>query len=90
MEPRIIIDSIEFNLILKRLAYQLIEKIDSLNSEELTNDGLLSGKLGLVYYYLSLYKHFKEDKYLQKIQATLETVFSNLLFAKGSGCSPRR
>lgn len=61
-----------------KIAYQLIEKIDSLNSEELINDGLLSGKLGLVYYYLSLYKHFKEDKYLQKIQATLETIFSNI------------
>ena len=57
---------------------KLMQKIDSLDYKELNSGSLLNGRLGLVYYYFSLYKYFKEEKYLLKIQSTLEVVFKNI------------
>lgn len=61
-----------------KTANQLIQKIDDLNTQELNSDSLLNGRLGLVYFYLSLYKHFKEEKYLDKIESNLGMVFKNI------------
>jgi len=61
-----------------KIAKQLIQKIDSIDSETLKTDSLLNGRLGLVYYYYNLYKHFNDEKHLDKIQVNLEAVLNNI------------
>lgn len=59
-------------------AHKLIENIDKIKREDLESDSLLNGKLGLVYYYLCLYKVFNKEDHLQRIEKNLESIFTNI------------
>lgn len=54
-----------------------LEKINNYDLKSIS-DGLTQGKLGLIIYYLSLYKKNSEEIYLEKIGSILEQIFQNL------------
>ncbi|VXB33654.1 conserved hypothetical protein [Flavobacterium sp. 9AF] len=64
------------------VSHQLIERINTQNKQELISDGLMDGKLGMVYYYFNLYEHSKEDFHLLKIEEYLEIIFQNIETSK--------
>ena len=41
------------------------------------NNGIMGGRLGLIYYFLNMYKIRHDEIYLKKIAALLEKVFEN-------------
>ena len=61
-----------------RITNQLIKSIDDANLKDFTSDSLLNGKLGLVYYYLNLFKIFNKEEYLKKVEEYLENIFTNI------------
>lgn len=60
------------------LAKKIIKEIELQNSDALNSDGLLSGRLGVVYYYYILYKHFGAEEFLEKVCFNLDLVLQNI------------
>lgn len=59
----------------------LIEKIEIiklLDFENVTSDGLFSGKLGLIHFYLTLYKDRKDTEFLSKISDILSSILERI------------
>ncbi len=62
----------------KTVEKEILNKILSTDWLELPGEGLLHGKLGLVYFYFSLYKDTKKEIYKDKIEDILAWLFQKI------------